>query len=96
MNKNKLVTRNQHSTNHLLISNDFEVFILLGCYAALCGSYWHSETVYQSIFKGQAILEDGTDRLSQKLLSYYHWMLRNIREEWRPHLHMVEVWNHTP
>jgi uncharacterized membrane protein len=37
MHKHKLVTRNQHSTHHLFISNDFEVFTLLGCYAALTG-----------------------------------------------------------
>jgi len=37
MHKHKLVTRNQHSIDQLFISNDSEVFTLLGCYTALTG-----------------------------------------------------------
>jgi hypothetical protein len=49
--------------------------------------YWHLGIVYQSIFKDQAVLEDGTDWLTQKSVSNYHWMVRNMLEVWRPLLH---------
>jgi hypothetical protein len=38
------------------------------------------------IFKGQEILQDGTDRLSQNVGKNFHFMLRSIPEEYRSYM----------
>jgi len=46
------------------------------------------------IVVGQAVQEDGTDRLSGKAVSNYQSNLRNIPEERRSHLHRSMSLNH--
>jgi hypothetical protein len=66
-----------------------EIFALLGCYAALLGSYWCIATDYGAYLKGAGsskTLEDETGRQNRKV-SKYPCALGNIPEEGRSHLH---------
>ena len=69
-------------------------FTILWCYSASSGNFLLTSKVKQPFFE-LFTLEDGAHKLSQKSVTDYKYMLRNITEEGRCQVRRVVVNNHS-